>query len=72
MGLMFGNTVVETGGIAQEQIREGEYERGDILQKGITKGAVITGLDVATIGATKWLFGAAAKASNKEGCRICA
>lgn len=70
LGLLFGNTAIETGGIAQEQIEKGEYERGEVLGKGLKKGGVITGLDVVTMGASKFLFSAPVKAAEKAVSRV--
>lgn len=65
MGMYFGNTALETGGIAQEQINAGEYDRGDVLEKGAKKGVVITGADIVGMGATKLLFSPVYKATGK-------
>lgn len=65
IGLLFGNTAIETGGIAQEQINQGEYDRSEALAKGFKKGGVITGVDVATMGATKMMFAPAFRAAEK-------
>lgn len=65
IGLLFGNVAIETGFIAQEQVGEGEYDREDVLKKGGIKGGVISGIDVATMGATKLLFSAGYRAAHK-------
>lgn len=65
IGLLFGNTALETGGIAQEQVRAGEYDRGDVLKKGAIKGAVITGVDTASMGLSKAIFTPAFRAAGK-------
>jgi len=65
LGLLFGNVSIETGGIAQEQINEGGYDRTDILEKGFKKGGVISAVDTATIGAARMIYAPIFKAAEK-------
>lgn len=64
-GMFLGNTAIEGGFIAQEQAREGEYDREDVLAKSAIKGGFITGVDVFTMGANRALFGAGFRATEK-------
>jgi len=65
VGTLFGNTALETGGIAQDQTNAGNYDRADVLKKGAIKGAALTAFDVASIGLSKAIFTPAFKAVNK-------
>lgn len=64
-GMFVGNSAIETGYIAQDQARRGELDTGEALRQGVVKGGVITGVDAATIGLNKYLFGNPGKAANK-------
>ena len=64
-GLLLGNTAIETGYIAQDQAREGNLDTDKALAQGAIKGGVITGIDAATIGLNKLMFGAPGKAAAK-------
>jgi N12 class adenine-specific DNA methylase len=66
-GMFLGNTLLETGGKAMEKAGDGftEVERGDAMREGAVKGAVITGVDAATLG----IGGAAAKMANRAAIR---
>lgn len=64
-GLFAANTALEIGGKAQEKARDGSFtdqERSEALTEGGKKGAVITAVDAVTLGASKWLLGAANRA----------
>jgi|GEM_PF-4655178 len=65
IGLIVGNTAVETGFVAQEQLAEGEYERWKTLRQGGTKGLIISVIDGVTLGINKYLFGAAGRSAYK-------
>lgn len=64
-GMFLGNTAIEGGFIAQDQARDGEYNREDVLEKAAIKGGFITGVDVATMGANRALFGAGFRTVEK-------
>ena len=64
-GLFSANTVLEIGGKAQKAAADGNFtdaERYEAMQQGIVKGGVITAVDVATLGASKWILGTANRA----------
>lgn len=61
-GLIAGNIGIETGFIAQEEAAKGEYDRGETLKKGVSKGGVISGVDIATMGLNVVMFKAARNA----------
>jgi hypothetical protein len=65
VGLLFGNTALSTGEIAQEQVRSGEYDSGDVLKKGGIKGSIITAVDTASMGLSKAIFTPAFRAAGK-------
>jgi hypothetical protein len=61
VGLFAGNTALELGGKAQEKASDGDFteaERYAAMREGLVKGATITAVDAATLGASKWLLGA--------------
>jgi N12 class adenine-specific DNA methylase len=51
-GMFLGNTILETGNKAMEKSKDGftEEERASAIREGATKGAVIAGVDLATLG----------------------
>jgi hypothetical protein len=64
-GLFGANTALELGNKAQEKARDGEFteaERYEAMKEGVVKGGVITAVDAATFGASKWLMGTANRA----------
>ena len=64
-GLFGANTALELGNKAQEKARDGEFtdaERYEAMKEGVVKGGVITTVDAATFGASKWLMGTANRA----------
>jgi hypothetical protein len=64
-GMFLGNAALETGSKAIDKAQDGftPSERNDALQEGAIKGAVITGVDAATLG----LGGKLAKTLNRAG-----
>ena len=65
VGLFGANTALELGGKAQEKARDGEFtdaERYEAMKEGVVKGGVITAVDAATFGASKWVMGTANRA----------
>ncbi len=64
---MFGaNTLLETGNKAMDAGQDGAFtgdERTQAIQEGAIKGGVITGVDALTLGASKWITGATARAT---------
>jgi hypothetical protein len=69
LGLFLGNAAMETGGKAIEKAGDGftQKERGETLREGAVKGAVLTGVDALTFGATKLLYTPVGKAMEKAG-----
>jgi hypothetical protein len=64
-GLFGANTALELGSKAQEKARDGEFtdaERYEAMKEGVIKGGVITAVDAATFGASKWVMGTANRA----------
>lgn len=64
-GLFSANTALEIGSKAQKAAADGNFtdaERYEAMQQGIVKGGVITAVDVATLGASKWILGTANRA----------
>jgi hypothetical protein len=64
-GLFGANTALELGNKAQEKARDGEFtdaERYEAMKEGVVKGGVITAVDAATFGASKWILGTANRA----------
>jgi len=67
-GLFLGNTALETGGKAIEAASDGTVtpaERDAIKKEGAIKGGVVTALDAATLGVTKWITGTTARAVER-------
>jgi hypothetical protein len=65
VGLFGANTALELGNKAQEKARDGEFtdaERYEAMKEGVVKGGVITAVDAATFGASKWIMGTANRA----------
>lgn len=67
VGALFGNVALETGGIAQEQVAQGDYNRDEALKQGAIKGSVIGAVDAATMGATGLMFKPAFNTARKAG-----
>lgn len=68
VGMFGGNTLLETGSKAIEKAADKKFtdtERSEAIKEGATKGAVITAVDVATLGASKYLLGTASRAVEK-------
>jgi len=64
-GLFTANTALELGGKAQEKARDGNFseaERFEAMREGVIKGGVVTAVDAATFGASKWILGTANRA----------
>ena len=64
-GLFTANTALELGGKAQEKARDGNFseaERLEAMREGVIKGGVVTAVDAATFGASKWILGTANRA----------
>mgnify|MGYP000974726706 CR=1 FL=1 len=67
-GLFVANTALETGGKVIEAGADQTFtpeERSRTLKEGLTKGAVITGVDVATLGLTNFITGTTARAVER-------
>lgn len=64
-GLLAGNVSIEGGFIAQEQVAEGKFDRGEILRQSLAKGGTISAIDMATLGINRYLFGAPGRAARK-------
>ena len=67
-GLFGANTVLETGGKAQEKAADGNFtskDRSEAITEGTVKGGVITGVDVATLGASKFILGTTSRAVER-------
>ena len=64
VGMFLGNTILETGQKAMDKAEGGftEEERSSAIREGATKGAVIAGVDLATLG----IGGVAMKAIGKN------
>ena len=65
VGLFGANTALELGSKAQEKAQDGKFtdaERYEAMKEGVIKGATITAVDAATLGASKWVMGAANRA----------
>ena len=72
-GLFAGNTALETGGKALERAAEGPLTddvRAQVLKEGAIKGGVITAVDAVTLGATKFITGAARRAAEAATTRV--
>ena len=64
-GLFVGNTAIETGHKAVDKASDGTFtddDRTEALSEGITKGAVITGVDAATLKLGSLIAGAPGRA----------
>ncbi len=64
-GMFAGNTAIETGNKAIEAAQDGSVspeEMAQIRKEGAIKGGVITGVDALTLGASKAITGAGARA----------
>lgn len=64
-GMFLGNATLETGFKGIEAGADGELtdaERSQVLQEGAVKGAVLTGVDAVTLGASKFVLGATNRA----------
>ena len=64
-GLFVGNTTLEVGGYAQSAASDGRFtdtERDASIVQGAKKGAVITAVDAATLGLSKYILGTASRA----------
>lgn len=70
-GLFGANVALETGGKVMEKAGDGftPDERMDALSEGLKKGAVVSAIDAATFGATKWISGAASRAVERATAR---
>ena len=66
LGMWAGNTAIETGFIAQEEAaKDGTLSEEDlekIRKQGAIKAGVITAVDAATFGLSKWMLGAPGRA----------
>lgn len=74
-GLFAGNTALEVGNKAMDAAQDGTFtpeEQSAALREGATKGAVITGVDALTLGASKWLTGATTRAVERATTRTLA
>lgn len=64
-GMFAGNAALEIGNKAIESAQDGvvtDEERTGAIQEGAVKAGVITGVDAVTLGASKWITGATARA----------
>lgn len=71
-GLFGANTLLETGSKAIEAGQDKQFtpeERSQAIREGTTKGAVITAVDAATLGASKFVLGAANRAVEQATVR---
>lgn len=67
-GLFGSNVALESGQKVIERAQDGSFtpeDRTQALTEGVTKGAVITGVDAATLGVTKWITGVTARAVER-------
>lgn len=67
-GLFGANSLLEIGGKAQEKAADGDFtakDRSEAISEGTTKGAVITAVDTATLGASKFILGASSRAVER-------
>ncbi len=61
IGMLAGNTAIETGFLGQERAADEEFteaERAQTMRQGFVKGGVITAIDTATMGLTRAIAGA--------------
>lgn len=65
-GMFLGNAGIETGAKAKQAGRDGftPEERAQAIKEGTIKGGVITGVDTATLGLSRWLGGAPGRAAG--------
>lgn len=74
-GLFLGNTALEVGNKAMEKAGDGVFtaaEREAAFVEGGTKAGVITGVDAATLGLSKWIMGATSRAVERATTRALA
>lgn len=67
-GLASANIGLETGSKALEAAQDGAYtpeEQSRARREGLVKGGVITGVDAATLGVTKWITGTTRRAVER-------
>jgi hypothetical protein len=67
-GLASANIGLETGSKALEAAQDGTYtpeEQSRVRREGLTKGGVITGVDAATLGVTKFITGTTRRAVER-------
>jgi hypothetical protein len=68
VGLFGGNALLEIGGKAQEKAADGTFtdkERSESASEGAIKAGVITAVDAATLGTSRWIYGAGSRAVEK-------
>ena len=64
-GMFLGNVALETGSKLMDAAADKTLtpeERSQALQEGLVKGGIITAVDMATLGLTKWMTGAVGRA----------
>jgi len=68
-GMFLGNAMIETGAKAMEKAEGGltDVERGEAISEGAVKGAVIAGVDLATLGLGKYAMQTIGKSAIKAG-----
>lgn len=67
-GLFIGNTTVETGSKVIEKASDSTFppaEQREALREGAVKGLLVSLLDTATFGLSKWIMGTTARAMEK-------
>lgn len=72
-GLFTANTALETGGKAIEAATDGSFDKQKqrkALREGAIKGGVITGVDVATLGLTKWVLNTTKRAMDRATTKV--
>jgi len=65
LGMFGGNTLIETGAKGLEAAQDQQFtpeERNQVMKEGAIKGGVITAVDMATMGGTKFITGAGRRA----------
>lgn len=68
VGLFGANTLLETGGKAQEKASDGNFtakDRSEAISEGTIKGGVITAVDATTLGASKFIMGTTSRAIER-------
>lgn len=73
LGLFGANVGLETGQKVIEKAADGSLtpeERSQALSEGVKKGAVVSAVDAATFGMTKWLTGTANRAMEAATARV--